>query len=190
MFDLTARLSEVVEDAVRHCPEFAHIRPEAVLLCTGKARNSSLSGVCGKLFPLRFQGGRREARSGSRTYRWPRVKYDGREILYVVRLYLLRFLSLGLEGKLMVLFHELYHIGPRCDGDIRRFPGRNFAHGNSNSQYEARVRQIVHRYIAKRGHLRGLAFLRMSPGELAKRYGAMVGLQMRVVKPERVRPGG
>jgi hypothetical protein len=33
-------------------------------------------------------------------------------------------------------FHELYHVSPAFDGDIRRF-GKNDAHGSSTKQYNA-----------------------------------------------------
>ena len=59
-----------------------------------------------------------------------------------------RFLRLSFEEKLGTVIHELFHVSERCDGDIRRFPGRNFAHGSSREGFNLRVRGMLERYLA------------------------------------------
>ena len=44
--------------------------------------------------------------------------------------------------------HELYHVSPRCDGDLRRFPGRNYAHGHSRKVFQQQVELLLDSYLA------------------------------------------
>ena len=84
------------------------------------------------LTPLRFEGGR--LTSVRRTGRWTIERlYDeaGREMLYLLSFYLPRFLEHPLREKLATVVHELWHIGPGFDGDLRRHPGRCYAHSHS-----------------------------------------------------------
>ena len=47
-----------------------------------------------------------------------------------------------MRERLLTLVHELYHISPRCDGDLRRFKGRNHAHGHSRKAYDAMLAPV------------------------------------------------
>ena len=78
----------------------------------------------------------------------PRLTHEGRDILYLITLMIPRFLRLSFEQKLSTLIHELYHISESFDGDIRRFPGRNFAHGHSRSAYNRIIRTLMQRYLS------------------------------------------
>jgi hypothetical protein len=78
----------------------------------------------------------------------PTLQHDGREILYLIHLMVPRFLRLTPRQKLVTLVHELYHVSERCDGDLRRFPGRNFAHGSSRQRYNRTIDALVERYLA------------------------------------------
>jgi hypothetical protein len=83
------------------------------------------------------------------TFRMPALTHEGREILYLVYLMVPRFLRLSHEQKLATLIHELYHIAEACDGDLRRFPGRNFAHGSSRHGYNRIVAHLQEQYLAR-----------------------------------------
>ena len=50
-----------------------------------------------------------------------------------------RFLDQTFEEKLLTVFHELFHIGPSFDGDLRRHPGRYAVHTHSKAQYDSHM---------------------------------------------------
>lgn len=110
-----------------------------------------MHGVYARIAPLRFAGGAREAvrRRGRllRTYRLPALRHADRDILYIIYLMIPRFLRLSPREKLNTLVHELYHISEACDGDIRRFPGRNFAHGSSRRRFDRTIDTLVASYL-------------------------------------------
>ncbi len=56
--------------------------------------------------------------SRGRYYQVQRYFVDGHEMLYVMAFCMPRFLDQSFEDKLITLFHELYHINPRFDGDL------------------------------------------------------------------------
>lgn len=183
VLNVTAVLEELVREGVAKVPELSHIDPSRVLVCVSSAKGNMSHGVYAKIYPLRFPGG---ARTGhlerrGRLYRceMPEVKHQGREILYVIYFLVPRFLDLSPRQKLLTLFHELYHISPSFDGDIRRFPGRNYAHGSSRKKYNAAVEAMLERYLplASGSHT---DFLDHDCSGLRSRFGNLVGRKMAV----------
>jgi hypothetical protein len=96
-------------------------------------------------------------------------------MLYILTFYLPRFLDLPLREKLVTVLHELWHIGPKFDGDVRRLGRRCFAHGHSQKQYDAHVAALLDEWLSldPPGELYG--FLRMSFRELIARHGRVYG---------------
>lgn len=113
----------------------------------------------------------------------PTIEVNGREMLYVVFFFLPRFCDLSLEDKLTTIFHELYHISPDFDGDVRRFPGRNWQHGSSREAYDARLRKCVTAYLAGGVPDEWLEPLRLRFAALRQRYGAITGTRLRQPRP-------
>lgn len=150
--DLSAASAALAVDLCRRLPELGHIDPHALLFCLSRSRVAGTHGVYARIAPLRFAGGAREEvrRRGwrLRTYRLPVLRHDERDILYLIYLMIPRFLRLSPREKLNTLIHELYHISEACDGDIRRFAGRNFAHGSSRRHYDRIIEALVDRYLA------------------------------------------
>jgi hypothetical protein len=93
------------------------------------------------------------------VYSMPDVTYRGIDILYVIYFLVPRFLNLPFREKLITIFHELYHISPEFDGDIRRFPGKNYAHGSSRKRYNALMASFVEGYLGKLEDAGLVAFL-------------------------------
>ncbi len=54
-------------------------------------------------------------------------------MLYLVTFCLPRFLDQDFDDKFITLFHELYHISPRFEGDLRRHEGRCALHSHSST---------------------------------------------------------
>jgi predicted metallopeptidase len=141
-----------------------------------------VGGSLAKIHPLRFAGGEKavKARRGRRNIlcTMPTIMHQGEEILYVIYFLIPRFLELPFREKLITIFHELYHISPDFDGDIRRFPGRNYAHGSSTRSYNALMGKLVDIYLG--GHADGerLHFLQGNLSELRSRHRAIVGRRL------------
>jgi len=103
-------------------------------------------------------------------------------MLYVLNFYLPRFLDLPFREKLTTIAHELLHIGPLFDGDLRRFSGRCYAHSHSHSHFDAQAEALAQRWLA-RGPERSLfAFLELDFLRLQALYGGIHG--RRIASPK------
>lgn len=180
--NLTGEMEKLIGDIVLQVPEFNHIEPARVLVCVASARGGGVHGTYAKIHPLRFPGGSRhtEARRGLKkvTYSMPTVTSRGTDILYVIYFLVPRFLNLPLREKLVTIFHELYHISPQFDGDIRRFPGKNYAHGSSRKRYNALMEQMVDGYLRKLEHDSMVSFLEGDMAAIRSRHKVVVGRRL------------
>ena len=92
-----------------------------------------------------------------------------------------------LDEKLTSIAHEMYHMSPRFDGDLRRFAGGKPYHTGSQRRYDAAMSRIAASYAQRTTRPELHAFLRHSYSELLEAHGAVVGLRMRAPHPRRVR---
>jgi len=105
---------------------------------------------------------------------------DGEEMLYILTFYLPRFLNLSLDEKLVTVFHELYHISPAFDGDIRRFSGTCYMHTGSQADYDRQMAVYAKEYLALLPKSQFPEYLRYDFAGLRRCYGAIVGLRLAV----------
>lgn len=186
ILNLTLSLEKLVADIVGNVEEFSHIDPLRVMLCVSSTRGGGVHGVYAKIHPLRFAGGVRsmEVKRGRRAalLTMPMIIDRRNEMLYVIYFLVPRFFNLPKREKLVTVFHELYHISPRFDGDIRRFPGRNFAHGSSRKRYNALMEELVATYLSLPGCSGVTDFLDGDLESLRSRYRAVVGRRFPVPK--------
>jgi hypothetical protein len=184
VLNLTRELERLVSHVAVRVPELAHIAPDRLLICISSTRGGGIRGTYAKIHPLRFPGGTKtmERRRGRHTWlsTMPSVTHRDTEILYVIYFLVPRFFDLSLREKLVTVFHELYHVSPAFDGDIRRFPGRNFAHGSSTRKYNAYMGALVDAYLADHGEPELLAFLDGTLAELRARHRTIVGRRFRI----------
>jgi hypothetical protein len=98
--------------------------------------------------PLRFQGGATTTVRRGREWLIHPLPADaaGRPHLYLLSLYVPRFVDLSADEKLAVIVHELWHASPAFDGDLRRFPGRYHAHGARCDRYHDEMRDLAARW--------------------------------------------
>ncbi|HEU5319156.1 MAG TPA: putative metallopeptidase [Methylomirabilota bacterium] len=182
MVDFTGPLEALVEDIVRRLPALAHVRSDTLLVTVSRARRGGLSGTYARIFPLRFeQGALRSTRRVGRelhTYEMPPLVHHGRPILYIVTFLLPRFQNLTFEQKVATVVHELYHVSERCDGDIRRLAGKNFAHGHSRQAYDRKMDALAAEYLAHPGHRGVTEFLRPRFHALEARHGGVTGRRL------------
>lgn len=147
-FDFTAHMRLLCADMIRRLPELNHIDLDQVAIGFRQTRKAVSWGLYASLTPLRFEGGRRTQRERGKTWAIQRVLGPGgAEMLYVLSFYLPRFMELPLDEKLVTVLHELWHISPRFDGDLRRHPGRCYAHTHSQAQYDAAMAVLARRWL-------------------------------------------
>jgi hypothetical protein len=74
-----------------------------------------------------------------------------------------------------VLLHELWHINPAFDGDIRRHPGRCFAHTGSQEKYDEAMGELADRWFEMGPPEHTFEFLRHDFDGLAARHLSITG---------------
>ncbi len=175
-FHYTDALWTVVRDIVATMDEFRHVDLDRIAISITQARQSSKHGTYASCVPLRFEGGARETVQNRKRFRMQAVKVGDRELLYLLYFVLPRFHEeTDYHEKLATIIHELYHISPLFNGDIRRFPGKNFAHGQSREVYHAAMRKLADRYLAASPNADLHAFLKVPFDELLAQPGGVVG---------------
>jgi predicted metallopeptidase len=181
--DFTAHVRRLANDLTTRLDELAHIDMARVAIRFCQARGRGLHGVQASLTPLRFADGSLETTLRGKRYAIERL-YDasGREMLYLLSFYLPRFLDHSFDEKLATICHELWHIGPRFDGDLRRHEGRCYAHGPSERQYHTAMRQMAERWLALAPPRETYQFLQSSFRELVARHGRVFGTRITTPK--------
>ena len=190
--NLTHEMERLIAAIVRQVEEFNHIDSDRVMVCVSTTRGGGIHGTYAKIHPLRFENGSRTTlvrrRRGAALYEIPPVTRQGMEMLYIIYFLVPRFLNLPLREKLITVFHELYHVSPAFDGDIRRFPGKNYAHGSSRKKFNVLMAELVESFLGTTENLKTVEFLEGDMEAIRSRYCALVGRRMaapklRVVKP-------
>jgi hypothetical protein len=178
-FDFTARMRLVCQDLVGRLDELSHIDLSRVAICFAQARKRVKHGLFASLTPLRFASGADTTLRRGRQYRAQKLMDPaGREMLYVLSFYLPRFMDLDFREKLITIVHELWHISPSFNGDIRRHAGRCYAHTGSQKQYDAAMDALAQRWLAAGPPEELWGFLAGSFDELAARHGPIVGMKI------------
>ena len=76
---------------------------------------------------MRFKGGERDLLKKNEQWQVQQIRdQQGREMLYLLSFYMPRFQNLSFSEKLITILHELWHISPDFDGDLRRLAGRRY----------------------------------------------------------------
>ena len=173
-------MTALIKDIVETHPSFNHIVLNKILVAISPS-NGSRNGIVAKLRPMRFEGGSRTRVFQGFQYKAPEINFGKNSILYIVYFHLPRFLNHGnFENRLATVLHELYHISPSFNGDVRRFSGRNYAHGSSRKKYDESINIYTNEYLNKTLHPELSAFLRYKYTELKRRYGAIHGDMIRI----------
>ena len=174
----THRMALLCKEIVHRLPLFSHIRMEQVLVTYVRSRKNRLWGLQAKLVPLRFQDGKRTQQRRGHEYQVQQLYVGQTELRYVLSFYLPRFLNQSFDEKMITIVHELYHIGPRFAGEIRRIGPRGSAHGGSHRRYDAKMAKLAREYMATKPDASLHDFLRLSFDQLQERYGAVVGVHI------------
>lgn len=185
-FDFTGQMRRLCCDMVARLPVLSHINLDHVLVVFSRSRKRTAYGLYASLTPMRFQNGALiEQRRGGR-YTVQRLADDrGREILYLLTFYLPRFMDLGFRAKLVTVLHELWHISPHFNGDLRRHPGRCYAHTHSQQEYDVEMGKLADQWLEASPPEDLYSPLQGKFGDLAARYGRVHGTRIR--RPKLVR---
>jgi predicted metallopeptidase len=175
-FDFCKHIRWLCEDITVRCEVLRHADVRRLLFTVTQARSYRPHGLQARVTPLRFRGGALVRKRWGTTYRVQRYFVGGQEMLYVVAFCLPRFMDQDLDDKLITLFHELYHISPLFDGDLRRHRGRYCIHSHSKRNYDRHMSQLARDYLANGGHAARDSFLRLSFSQLQERHGAVRGV--------------
>ncbi|HJZ90113.1 MAG TPA: hypothetical protein VKE40_04525 [Gemmataceae bacterium] len=187
-FDFSAAMRTLCEDVVRQSALFGHVDLSRVLFTITRSRNGYRHGLQARVTPLRFRGGQMITVYRGVPYQVQRLTLHGRDMLYLVTFCLPRFLNRDFEDKLVTVFHELYHIGPAFDGDLRRHEGRYSTHTASQKRLDAHMAKLAGEYLNDGADADRHAFLRLSFAELCRRHGGVVGLHVPRPKLVRITP--
>jgi hypothetical protein len=180
-------MRRICADMCGRLAELAHIDMQLVAVAMRRARKHVSHGLQASLTPLRFAGGQLVTENArgrwtiQRLYETP----GGREYLYILNFYLPRFLNQPLAEKLVTIVHELWHIGPACDGDLRRHAGRCYIHTGRQSQFDAWAAELSGKWLALSPPPELYAFLHDNADALLARHGAVTGI--RVPSPRLIR---
>lgn len=169
-------MRRLTEDVVSRCHELHYINPDRLLFAVTQARNTSAYGLQARVTPLRFPGGSLFRKRHNVIYQVQRYINENTEFLYLVTFCLPRFLNQSFDDKMITLFHELFHISPAFDGDLRRHKGRYSLHTHSQKEYDRNMAKLARAYLASKPDSSLFDFLRLSFDQLEKRHGSVLGV--------------
>jgi len=175
-FDFCGHVRRLCADITERCAALYHVDVSRLLFGMTQARTGRVHGLQARTTPLRFRHGHliRQRRGG--TYQVQRYFVGSREMLYLVTFCLPRFLDQEFEDMFVTLFHELYHISPSFDGDLRRHNGRYAVHSHSKRCYDQHMADLAGGYLASNPDPALHAFLRLNFTQLQGRHGSVVGV--------------
>lgn len=178
-FDFTSSVRLVCEDMVARLPELAHIDLTRVAVSFSQARNRSNYGLFASLTPMRFQDGAEYRITRGRQYTIQRLHdRTGREMLYILSFCLPRFMDLIFREKLITILHEMWHISPHFNGDIRRHPGRCYAHTHSQEEYDEHMGELADHWLTLTPPESIYSFLKLNFNELQTQHGRLFGVKI------------
>ncbi len=145
ILNIRDEIMPVLIDLCAKIPLLSHIDTKRIRLYATQTRTNSKHGYYAKIVPMRFPDGKpvRVKKTHSETIQ--QITSPDGDILYLIYLYVPRFLEVTLEEKILTLVHELYHINPKCDGTIRAV-GRG-AHGHSREAFNNMLKPMVREYL-------------------------------------------
>ncbi|MFC1669647.1 putative metallopeptidase [Spirochaetota bacterium] len=183
VINITKTINQIIYEISNFSNNFSHINPEKVLVCISSNKKNYPGGTYGKLVPLRFEGGEETLKYQEKYYSIPSIFLNGKKQLYIIYFYMPKFFDLSYKEKINIIFHELYHINPEFNGDIRRISKVKSAHGYSKKQFDLKYKRDIdsfNKYILQTPYLN---FLKMDSRFLFANYKKVIGRRMKKPKP-------
>ena len=177
-FDFCLHVRRLCADITTRCPELYHIDTSRLLFAVIQARSGRKHGLQARVTPLRFAEGRLTRQRRGVCYQVQRFIVGETDMLYMMTFCLPRFLDQDFDDKFITLFHELYHINPAFDGDLRRHGGRYEIHSHSQRSYDEHMAHLAREYLAGKPDASLHGFLRLNFAQLQHRHGSVVGVML------------
>lgn len=181
--NLTDIFTEIIHDMIKSTDEFKSFDSSKILVCCASNRKDYKGATYGKLLPLRFKDGSEIIKHNGKFYTIPKVKFNNTELLYIIYLYIPKFFNLSARDKINVMFHELYHINPDFNGDIRRMGEFKSAHGHSRKSFEEKYIEYSDNFYKTVQNASYYNFLLMSSEEIRTQYKVIKYRRMKNIKP-------
>ncbi|HNX24413.1 MAG TPA: putative metallopeptidase [Spirochaetota bacterium] len=181
--NLTDILTLIIHDMVELTEEFKCFDLNKILICCASNRKDFRGATYGKLLPLRFKDGSEIIKHNGRFYTIPKVKVNNMEILYIIYFYIPKFFNLSAKDKVNVMFHELFHINPEFNGDIRRMGKFKAAHGHSRKSFEEKYIEYADTFFEKIEDTPYYNFLKMNSEDIQKEFKKIKYRRMKSIKP-------
>jgi predicted metallopeptidase len=175
-FDFCRQMHRLLADIVARSEFFPCIQVDKILIGTLQARNGHGHGLQARVTPLRFPGGHLTHQRRGILYQVQRYFLDDLEYLYVLTFCLPRFLDQDFDAKMVTIFHELFHIHPDFNGDLRRHKGRYSIHTHRQCRYDAYMQQLARHYLDTKPDPEIFNFLRFNFHQLQERHGLILGI--------------
>ncbi len=185
-FNLTDALTLIIKEMIASTEEFKLFDINKILLCCGTNKSTSKGGIYGKLVPLKFENGNDIIKHRGYYYTIPKLRVNNIEIIYIIYLYIPKFLDLPAKEKIDVMFHELYHINPEFNGDIRRMGKFKKAHGHSRKSFDEKYKSYAEAFYEQIKETPFLDFLELNTDALMKKFNKISYRRMKVPKPVRI----
>lgn len=181
--NLTDILSLITREIVSSTDEFKNYDCNQILICAASNRSNGRGATYGKLQPLRFENGSPIINHRGRVYAMPNVTFNNHEIKYIIYYYFPKFFDLPAKEKINVMFHELYHISPDFNGDIRRMGKFKKAHGHSKKFFEEQYLYMADSFYKNIKDTSYHSFLEMTSKELLACYKKVTYTRIKTIKP-------
>lgn len=180
--NITDTLTLLTAHIIEETDIFSHIDLDSCLVCISSNRKNSRGAIYGKVVPLKFKNGSSTVTYRGNLYHMPRVEHRGKELLYLIYYYMPRFFDLSAREKCNVIFHELYHISPWFNGDIRRMGKKKAAHGHSKKHFDTHYEKQLEDYMHMVENTPFIKFLNLTSRDLYRHFN-VVGRRMKIPKP-------
>ncbi len=181
--DLTDVLTLIIQEISLHVQLFSFLDLSRISVCIASNRKNSRGGIYGKLVPLFFEGGAEQVTYRGRRYKMPPVQRDGTRQKYLIFFYMPKFFDLNPREKLRVIFHELYHISPDFNGDIRRMTRGKAAHGHSRKEFDSHFEKELNEFFKFIQETPYRGFLDLNSREFFTSFSKVKGRRMKLPKP-------
>src|SRR5262249_52325983 len=165
-FDFCGHIRRLCDDISRRCPELRHIDAARPPFGATPARTGRPYGLQARVTPLRFRNGSLTRHRRDGAYQVQRYFVGESEMLYLVTFCLPRFLDQDFDDKFITIFHELYHISPGFEGDLRRHEGRYDLHSHSKRLYDQHMADLARAYLSNGADRSLHGFLRANFAQL------------------------
>jgi hypothetical protein len=174
-FDFSEAMWRLCADIAAKYEPLRHIDVERMIFAFTPSKNTRIHGLQAKVTPLRFTDGRLTRLHRGVPFQVQQFFHERREILYIVTFCLPRFLNRHFEDKFVTIFHELFHISPAFNGDLRRHEGRYCVHTASQKRYDQEMAAMAREYLQGGADQQFHDFLRLNYHQLRRRHGQVVG---------------